>query len=149
MTEKPAVFNHILVPADGSQPSVEAGRFAIRLAASQDAHVTFAYVVGTTVAGELRGVSGKAVRQVQRELELTGQRYLNHLVRLATEAQLEADQVIRHGTPYVEIADLAREQGVDLIVIAQVGHGGPRRILIGSVTERVIEYASCPVLVVK
>jgi nucleotide-binding universal stress UspA family protein len=38
---------------------------------------------------------------------------------------------------------------VDLIVIGQVGSRGPRRILIGSVTERVIEHAPCPVLVVK
>jgi nucleotide-binding universal stress UspA family protein len=149
MAAKPGVFSHILVPVDGSQPSVAAGRLAIRLAASQDARLTFAYVVDTIVAGELTGVSGQAVRQVQGELELTGQRFLNHLCRLAAEAQMKADQVIRRGRPYVEIADLAKEQGVDLIVIARVGQHGPRRILIGSVTERVIEYAPCPVLVVK
>jgi nucleotide-binding universal stress UspA family protein len=39
--------------------------------------------------------------------------------------------------------------GIDLIVIAQVGQRGLPRILVGSVTERVIEYAPCPVLVVK
>jgi nucleotide-binding universal stress UspA family protein len=62
---------------------------------------------------------------------------------------LTCRRIVRHGTPYSEIEDLAREQNIDLIVMGQVGHRGPRRILIGSVTERVIEYAPCPVLVVK
>ncbi|MBC7260826.1 MAG: universal stress protein, partial [Chloroflexi bacterium] len=79
----------------------------------------------------------------------TGQRYLNYLTRLATDANLKTKQVIRYGTPYSEITSLANEEGADLIVIGQVGRHGPRRILIGSVTERVIEYANCPVLVVK
>jgi nucleotide-binding universal stress UspA family protein len=51
--------------------------------------------------------------------------------------------------PFSEITNLAREQGVGLIVIGQMAGRGPRRILIGSVTERVIEHAPCPVLVVK
>ncbi len=56
---------------------------------------------------------------------------------------------VREGEPYQEIVALADEIGVDLIVMGHVGRRGPRRILIGSVTERVIEFAHCPVLVVK
>ena len=149
MTEQRAVFRHILVPTDGSQPSIAAGRLAIGLAVSQGAQITFVYVVNTAVVDELTATSGKLVQQVRQELEHTGQRYLDHLSRLAVNAGLQTNRLIRHGTPYGEIESLAREQGVDLIVIGQVGHRGPRRILIGSVTERVIEYAPCPVLVVK
>jgi nucleotide-binding universal stress UspA family protein len=49
---------------------------------------------------------------------------------------LEVDRVICHGTLYLEITKLAEERGVDLIVIAQVGHRGLPCILVGSVTER-------------
>jgi nucleotide-binding universal stress UspA family protein len=149
MTEHQMVFRHILVPTDGSQPSVAAGRLAVQLAASLGAQITFVYVVDTAVVDELTETSGKLVQQVRQELERTGQRYLDHLSRLAVNAGLQVNRLIRHGTPYGEIENLAQEQGIDLIVIGQVGHRGPRRILIGSVTERVIEYAPCPVLVAK
>jgi nucleotide-binding universal stress UspA family protein len=149
MAETQALFRHILVPADGSQPSVAAGRLAVQLAAVHRARITFVYVVDSSAIGEMTGTLRKTAQQVQHELELAGQRCLNHLACLAANADLTADQVIRYGTPYSEVERLAREQQVDLIVIGQVGHRGPRRILIGSVTERLIECAPCPVLVVK
>jgi nucleotide-binding universal stress UspA family protein len=149
MAETQALFRHILVPADGSQPSVAAGRLAVQLAAVHRARITFVYVVDSSAIGEMTGTLRKTAQQVQHELELAGQRCLNHLACLAANADLTADQVIRYGTPYSEVERLAREEQVDLIVIGQVGHRGPRRILIGSVTERLIECAPCPVLVVK
>jgi nucleotide-binding universal stress UspA family protein len=149
MREMQAFFHHILAPINGSQSSVTAGRLAVQLTALHRARITFVYVVDDTVVEELAGVSGRVARRVQSELELSGQRSLDYLSRLASEADLTSNQVIRHGVPYREISNLAREQGVDLIVIGQVGSRGPRRILIGSVTERVIEHAPCPVLVVK
>lgn len=149
MAERQGIFRHILAPTDGSGPSVAAGKLAIELAASQRARITFVYVVDTLVADEIKDASGKSVSQVQRELARAGERYLDHLARLAAEAQLEADRVLRYGTPHVEIVGLAGEQDVDLVVIAHVGRHGLQRFLIGSVTERVVEYAPCPVLVVK
>lgn len=149
MDGQPAIFHSILVPTDGSRPSMAAGRLAVQLAALHSAALTFVYVVDTAVVDELAEGSGRLVEQVRHELELTGERYLDYLVRLASQQGLTCRRIVRHGTPYGEIDDLAREQGIDLIVIGQVGHRGPRRILIGSVTERVIEYAPCPVLVVK
>jgi len=149
MAERQGIFQHILAPTDGSGPSVAAGTLAIQLAASQRACITFVYVVDAVVTDEIRSASGKTVSQVQRELARAGQRYLDHLARLATEAQLETNQVLRYGIPHVEIVGLAEERNIDLIVIAHVGRHGMRRFPIGSVTERVVEYAPFPVLVVK
>jgi nucleotide-binding universal stress UspA family protein len=143
------IFHHILAPVDGSGPAMEAGRFAMKLATLYEARVTFVYVVDTALVDELVAVSKKPAGLIRQDLEVTARRYLDHLARLAAETQFEADQVICHGIPYLEITRLAKERGVDLIVIAQVGHRGPPRILVGSVTERVLEYAPCPVLVVK
>ena len=148
MAEQQGIFHHILAPTDGSGPSVAAGKLAIRLAVGQRARITFVYVVDTIVADEIRDASGKAVSQVQRELARAGQRYLDHLVHLASRDGLEPSQVVRYGTPHVEIVGLAEEQDVDLVVIAHVGRHGLQRFLIGSVTQRVVEYAPCPVLVV-
>ena len=149
MGESGTIFHHILVPTDGSQPSMAAGRLAIRLASVHQARITFVYVVDEGGVEELMGASDKTAQQVRLDLEATGQRYLNYLSRQAVAAGLPNQHLVRHGTPHTEIEQLARQEGVDLIVIGQVGRHGPRRILIGSVTERVIEYAPCPVLVVK
>lgn len=147
--EERSPFTHILVPTDGSETSINAGRLAIQIAATHSVSITFVYVVDSAIADEIAGATSKTAETIHRELEDKGRRYLDYLSRLAQDRGLQADQVVRHGIPHSEIADLAREQGVDLIVIGQVGRHGPRRILIGSVAERVIEYAPCPVLVVK
>jgi nucleotide-binding universal stress UspA family protein len=149
MDEISTLFQHIMAPVDGSQPSVQAGKLAIRLALLHKSALTFAYVVDDSVAAELANSSGKKPREMESELELSGQRSLDYLCRLAYEAGLDAKQIIRKGEPCDEITNLAQEMKVDLIVIGQVGSHGLRRVLIGCVTERVIEYAHCPVLVVK
>jgi nucleotide-binding universal stress UspA family protein len=149
MTQARTPFQHILVPTDGSHLSLLAGKLAVQLAAFHGACLTLVYVVDTAVVKALAGRPGKMAEHVEQELALTGQRYLDYLSRLALSAGLETTQAICYGVPYREIAHLARERNVDLIVIGQVGQRGPRRILIGSVTERVIEHAPCAVLVVK
>jgi nucleotide-binding universal stress UspA family protein len=126
MVKTQRLFDHILVPVDGSQPSVAAGRLAVQLAAKHRARITFVYVVDSAVVKELTSVMGKTKQQMQSELERTGRRCLDYMERLAADTGLSNKKVICCGTPCNEI-----------------------EILIGSVTERVIEYAPCPVLVVK
>ena len=121
----------------------------MRLAGCHSAQLTFVYVIDESVASGLAEASGQDLRQVQHDLGKSGQRYLHYLTRLAAGVKLTSSQVVRQGEPYEEITALAREQNVDLIVIGQVGRRGLKHILIGSVTERVIEHASCPVMVVK
>jgi nucleotide-binding universal stress UspA family protein len=142
-------FRHILAVTDGSQLSMASGRLAVQLTALHGAQLTFVYVIDDTVVQELASASGRERAQVQRELEVAGQRYLDHLSQLASAANLSSNKVMRHGVTHKEVANLAREQEVDLIVIGRVGSRGPRRILIGSVTERLIEHAPCAVLVVR
>jgi nucleotide-binding universal stress UspA family protein len=147
MTEPSPLFKHILVTTDGSQSSMTAGRMAVRLAALNSARLTFLYVVDNAVAAELAKTLGREAIQLEDELAASGRRYLDFLSRLAAESELESVQKILTGEPNQAITDLAREQAVDLIVIGRVGGHGLQRILIGGVTERVIEHAPCPVLV--
>jgi nucleotide-binding universal stress UspA family protein len=146
--EQKVPFAHILVPTDGSGTSVQAGRLAIQMAALHRSRLTLVYVLDSTIADEIAGVTAKKLDAVKQDLVAKGKSYLDYLVRLARASGVQAEQVIRHGTPYGEIANLARERDVDLIVIGRVGCRGARCALAGSVAERVIEYAHCPVLVV-
>jgi nucleotide-binding universal stress UspA family protein len=147
--EAPRPFTHILAPIDGSACSINAGRLAIELAAAFHAQITFVYVVDTATVEELARASRRPVEQMQREMEVNGQRYLRHLAQRAETYELRVTQTIRFGVPYAEISGLVQENSADLIVMGQVGRHGPLRLMMGSVTERVIELASCPVLVVK
>jgi nucleotide-binding universal stress UspA family protein len=146
--EERSLFKHILVPTDGSENSVQAGRMAIQMAVLHHSQVTLAYVVDSATVDEIASATAKTSAAIRRELELQGRRYLDYLARLAGASNVQAEQVILEGTPYREIAELARERLTDLIVIGRVGCRGARCALVGSVAERVIEYAHCPVLVV-
>lgn len=143
------LFQHVLVPTDGSENSIKAARLAFRVAAASAAAVTLLYVIDAAVLEEIARFSEQQRTEIQQELRQNGLQYLNYLDMLGRDAHLTMQQVIREGEPYQEIVALATELGADLIVMGHVGRRGPRRILIGSVTERVLEFANCPVLVVK
>jgi nucleotide-binding universal stress UspA family protein len=65
------------------------------------------------------------------------------------EHGLPVETVVREGYPATAIEDEARERSVDLIVIGTRGHSGLKHLLLGSVAERVVQKAPCPVLTVK
>jgi universal stress protein A len=72
--------------------------------------------------------------------------------RIVKENQLERFTVhreVREGTPFYEIIRFAQEQDIDLIVMGTHGHTGLAHMLLGSVTEKVVRKAPCPVLTVR
>lgn len=149
MEQNQTFFQHILVPSDGSQPALEAGKLAVRLAKQNHAHLTFVYVVDNKLVEELSFTLLKSVKLAQEDLVNKGKQYLNYLAVLAENEHLEYDLITSVGTPYIEIEKLVRKEKADLIVIGQTSRLGLRRMLIGSVTQRVVENVPCPVLIVK
>jgi nucleotide-binding universal stress UspA family protein len=142
-------FSHILVAVDGSDASIHAGLVAMRIAGNHQIPITFVYVLDRAVVGRIAATSTLCDEEVCQELEEKAQSYLDYLATQARRKSIKTDQVIRRGIPHSEITSLAQELGVDLIAIGQGSRSGPRRSLIGSVAARVVEYAPCPVLVVK
>ena len=86
---------------------------------------------------------------IEQELKEDGQRYVNYVVGLAEKEGVKSSSLIAKGRPFEQIVHMAKESNIDLIVMGTYGRRGADRILIGSVAERVIEYAPCPVLVIK
>jgi len=140
-------IERILVPTDGSDCSLRAAELAIRLAKVFEAEILVIYVIDTVILNEItRGVEKGAV---EKELKEKGQRYLDYIVKQAEKEGLKAKSVLTKGEPHDQIVRHARNHKADLIVMGTYGRRGAERILIGSVAERVIEYAPCPVLVVR
>jgi nucleotide-binding universal stress UspA family protein len=94
------------------------------------------------------------VTTLPEELEsITEQRARNVLEAEAEEVRSAGGMVaqahLREGGAPHEIVALAEDTGVGLIVIGSRGHGGIRRVLMGSVSDAVVRHAHCPVLVVR
>ncbi len=137
----------ILIPTDGSDYSIRAAEYGIKIAKMLGAQVMVVYVIDNVVLNQIAKVSEQEA--VERELKEDGQRYINYVLSLAQQAGVKAGSLLAKGRPFEQIVHLAKGLGMDLIVMGTYGRRGADRILIGSVAERVIEYASCPVLVVK
>jgi len=83
------------------------------------------------------------------ETRLThGREYLDRVAAELTNADLKVKTTILEGAADEKIISYSREQGVDLIVISTHGYGGVKRLLLGSVTDRVIRSCELPVLVI-
>jgi nucleotide-binding universal stress UspA family protein len=137
------MFRKILVPVDGSDPSVHAVHTAIDLAEATGAEVVVLHVR----EHELTWAVDVDLESAPEATEL-----VDAYVRLFKDADVSArGEVLRaaHGqTPRV-ILDVARREDVDLIVIATHGLSGWTRLLLGSVAHKVVHLSRCPVLVVR
>ena len=143
------LFHHILVPLDGSLHAMKALKTALDLACLTSARVEAIHVIDTAQARQIAHLLNKSVAQMQGELKNKALGILCDAECLARQLGMELTTHLAEGIPYEVIVDYADHHGVDLIVIGRIGTRGPRRILIGSVTERILEAAHCHVLVVR
>ena len=133
----------VVVPVDFSDESFEALATAVELVADAS-HLHVVYVLPVLEPAE-PGVIWATVDEASR------QRHAEQALReRMAELQLAGAQVaIRFGDPGHEITEYAADEKADLIVLPSHGRTGLKRLLIGSVAERVIRLAHCPVLVLR
>jgi len=87
--------------------------------------------------------------RIAEEQRLLAQRELDKIVLRLRDGGLKARSLLKVGSPFVEVVRAARNEGADLIVIGTHGRTGLAHVLMGSVAERVVRKASCPVLTVR
>jgi nucleotide-binding universal stress UspA family protein len=143
-------FEHIkkiLIPTDGSDYSIRAAEYGLSIAKMLSAEIVVVYVIDTIVLSQINKETQRET--VEQELKEDGERYINYIISLAKNMGVRNTSLFAKGRPFEQIVHLAKDLQTDLIVMGTYGRRGTERILIGSVVERVIEYSSCPVLVVK
>ena len=139
------VYEHILVGVDGSDASVHAATMAGRLAADLDAKLTAVYVrqLPTTVPPFGAGIY---LDSYWEELErLAAERTAEALDRSCAPWRFE----VHTGDPAIQLQQSADEHGADLIVVGARGHSVAHRLLLGSVSTRLVHHARRPVLIVR
>jgi len=142
-------FNRLLIPVDGSASSLKAARFGLRLAARDDSEVVAVHVIDEESVADLARYADRPADEILERMRQNGEGYLEQLREIARRQGVRILGEVRVGIPHRALLKLATEVGADLIVMGTVGRKGPRRVLIGSVTERVIAQSPVPVLVVK
>jgi nucleotide-binding universal stress UspA family protein len=143
------LFRRIVVPTDFSVPSEEAWALAQRLARAVGAEVVLAHVlVPPPIYGEQPEVVGAELK-VFDEARAWVEKELERSAADARATGLEVRTALRTGTAHEEIVELATAERAELVVIGTHGRTGLTRALMGSVAERVIRLAPCPVLSVR
>lgn len=142
-------IRNILVPLDLSEYAAHALPYATELATTFGASLHLLHVVDSQwVAGAGGAAFPEYGDNLLQRFEDDGQKALEKVVATLPPA-VAVSTTIRIGPPHVQIVQYAREQDVDLIVIATHGHSGLKHVLIGSVAEKVVQMAPCPVLSMK
>jgi nucleotide-binding universal stress UspA family protein len=146
------MFKHILVPIDGSELSILAGRKAITLAklfkAKMTAITASASFRQLTDEGYLVPVADFSRREWEASVSGRAQAILNRFAGEAKDDGIACAVVhVFHDEPYQAIIDTAKKHDCDLIVIGSHGHGGFKQLMLGSETLRVLSHSKIPVLV--
>jgi len=145
----------ILAPTDLSDMSKAGVRYALEMAGSQGAEVITYNVVGYEEGPFPPGLeewvsSHEEVPRVQEIVEERRRLLAKFLRENFTEwiPKIKIRQEVDVGSPYKRIVEKAAEEGVDIIVMSTHGRTGLLHMLIGSVTERTVRLATCPVLTI-
>lgn len=137
----------ILIPTDGSEGVKPAVRKAIDLAAALGSEVLGLYVVDSAAFAALPGDFGWGT--IRTAFAEQADAALGFVEEAARERGVPSARRVTEGHPAAEIVRVAEEWPADLVVMGTLGRTGLAHLLLGSVAERVIRHAPCPVLVVR
>jgi nucleotide-binding universal stress UspA family protein len=143
------MFQHVLVPTDGSELAEKAVRYAVSLAKEQGAKITALTVskpfhVMTLEPGMLADTPAAYAKHVTERTK----KYLEVISQAAKAAGVTCDTVsLEHEHPYQGIIETAQSRECDLIVMASHGRSGVSAIVLGSQTVKVLTHSKVPVLV--
>lgn len=142
----------ILVPVDGSKASRKAVEKAIELSNMYNSKLIFIHVVDTRgiYTYDVGGVLSFPLNHSKYTDDLIEAKslFLDAFVASLEIENKEVEKVILHGEPSDRILSFAHDEEVDLIVMGRRGFSKIQRFFVGSVTQRVISDAPCPVLII-
>lgn len=156
-------MNKILVPVDGSNASISAVKKAIEIGKKYNSHIKLISVVKSTENRRntrnenlWSAVDGSIItKSVELEMKLentyveNAQTLLNQIVTKLDFSGTKVEKEVLMGEPFEKIIETANNGNFDLIVMGNRGFSKVKRFFVGSVTQKVISEAPCPVLVIR
>ncbi|MGD9570246.1 MAG: universal stress protein [Sedimentibacter sp.] len=141
----------ILVPVDGSPVSKVAAEKAVELANIYKSKLIFIYVVDTRgiYTYDVGGIVSVPFNypKITEELIQVKSKFLDDFVSLFGIKDEDVEKVVLHGEPSDKILEYTYKEKCDMIIMGRRGYSRIKRFFVGSVTQRVIADAPCPVLI--
>jgi nucleotide-binding universal stress UspA family protein len=140
------LFKKIVIATDGSKRTQNAVETGLEIARVHQSKAHAVYVVDTvTFTSVPMDVTWENMYQLLKD---EGEEAVGR-VKAAAPAGVEVETHVLEGNPALEITKFAKDNDCDLIVVGTLGKSGIDRILLGSVAEKVVRIAPCPVLVIR
>lgn len=146
------MYQKILVGVEGSVCSCKAARIGAEMALKFDSALLLTAVYDPTPLYTIAAVHTGAIisEQTIRQQEAEWHDYVEVKTKQALAGQSVSYRFLHEtGGPAEKLLQAAQREGADLIVLGSRGQGGFPRLLLGSVSERVLHHAHCPVLIVR
>lgn len=156
---QPPAVRHVLIPLDGSQLAEQALEPALTLGNADKGEFTLLRVVPSMIPADFDPISGRVnvglrtswhqqLHGWKRQLEAEAQDYLERLAeRLRAQSLNVHTRLMAHEQPATAILDTASSLNTDAIALTTRGQGGLKRLLLGSVADKVLRGATMPVLI--
>ena len=141
-------IRQILAPTDFSECSKQAVACAYELAQTFGARLSLLHVL-EYLPSYIGFLPPRGAAEILEDLARQARLDLTQLLPKAEDAKVEVITQVVTGTPYLKIIEIAQKQEADWIVIATHGRTGLGHFIMGSVAERVVRLAPCPVLTIR
>jgi nucleotide-binding universal stress UspA family protein len=138
-------FKRIVVPTDFSETAQTAVNLGAEIAGYYKASLDLVNAVDATVYA----YAGYPFASLSKELVASAEEALNRVKLPKAADKINISRYILSGNPAAEIVEHAKRHSADMIVVGTHGHGAVARFILGSVADRVLHEATCPVLVTK
>jgi nucleotide-binding universal stress UspA family protein len=138
------LFSRILVAVDGSQSAEKAFEKSIYLAQKCDSKLDVVHVVSCELGGD-----SATTFELLDELRTKAEKMLDEYKIQAAKSNVPIEITVTQGDPAQVIIEIAKTKRYDLIIMGTRGKSAFQELLIGSVSQKVMHHASCPVMVVR
>lgn len=140
-------YKNIIVAIDGSKESEWAFEKAVEIAKQNDGTLYLTHIIDIRTFSRLEGLDQSIVERADHVAEEMLTSYKDEALKAGIK---EVKIIIDYGSPKAKIAkDIAKKYQADLIVCGATGLNAVERFIIGSVSEHIVRYAECDVLVVR
>ena len=145
----------ILVPCDFSEGAQQAFSWALGLAKGWNTTILLFHAIpefpriAYANAASLEALSQLEIARIEAEIVDDADKKLKQFAEDKDDATVHVDTQVTLSDPFWGICQVAEKKSIDLIVMGSQGRTGLAHVLLGSVAERVIRHAPCPVLVVR
>lgn len=142
-------FTNILVPYDGSKPSIRAFKIALDMAKKHGSKLKVVTFIGKADVGAWY-IDVKLNKEIMKKAKNFSKKYLSRLEDMAKKEGVRiSSDVIETDSIVKELLSFTKSKKIDLIVMGASGRGRFDKLMLGSIANGVSQRAKCPVLIIK